>query len=148
MIFYDKSNFEECLSLFDENCPKYFALNERNDYIKYLKSNPKGYKTLFSNKKIIAAYGFNINKALGSGRLSWIIVSPSSKNNGIGTEIMESIKKTSLTNNLSTVDISASHLSAPFFKKFGYIEIKIIENGWGNNMDRVDMKWENTKTLS
>ena len=77
MIFYDKSNFEECLSLFDENCPKYFALNERNDYIKYLKSNPKGSKSLFSNKKIIAAYGFNINKTFPC-TLSYIIVSPSS----------------------------------------------------------------------
>jgi len=27
---------EDCLKLFDQNCPKYFATNERQDYIAFL----------------------------------------------------------------------------------------------------------------
>tara|TARA_B110000263_G_C15260293_1_gene488508 strand:+ start:878 stop:1327 length:450 start_codon:yes stop_codon:yes gene_type:complete len=137
---YNESNFEACLSLFDKNCPKFFAVNERNDYIHYLKSKPPDYKIIFSNKEIIAAFGFKIDTALNRARLSWIIVAPLSKNNGIGTEIMENIKKIALINKLFTIDIAASHLSAPFFKKFGAIEIKIIEDGWGKGMHRVNMK--------
>ena len=53
---------------------------------------------------------------------------------------MENIKKIALINKLFTIDIAASHLSAPFFKKFGAIEIKIIEDGWGKGMHRVNMK--------
>jgi hypothetical protein len=123
---YNESNFEACLSLFDKNCPKFFAVNERNDYIHYLKSKPPDYKIIFSNKEIIAAFGFKIDNALNRARLSWIIIAPLSKNNGIGTEIMENIKKIALINKL--------------FTKFGAIEIKIIEDGWGKGMHRVNMK--------
>ncbi len=38
LIFCDYSNshLEDCLKLFDQNCPKYFATNERQDYIAFL----------------------------------------------------------------------------------------------------------------
>lgn len=38
LIFCDYSNshLEDCLTLFDQNCPKYFAIKERQDYIALL----------------------------------------------------------------------------------------------------------------
>lgn len=33
---YSNSYLEDCLKLFDQNCPKYFATNERQDYIAFL----------------------------------------------------------------------------------------------------------------
>ncbi|CCQ10838.1 hypothetical protein PALB_17120 [Pseudoalteromonas luteoviolacea B = ATCC 29581] len=41
---------------------------------------------------------------------------------------------------MKVIDIAASHLSAPFFEKFGEKTIKEITDGWGLDMHRVDME--------
>jgi hypothetical protein len=37
------------------------------------------------------------------------------------------------------IDIAASHLSAPFFTRFGAKEVRCTKDGWGAGMHRVDM---------
>jgi hypothetical protein len=39
------------------------------------------------------------------------------------------------------VKIAASHLSAPFFAKFGAVPLRTTDDGWGPGMHRVDMIW-------
>ena len=38
------------------------------------------------------------------------------------------------------IDIAASHLSAPFFARFGANEVSFTREGWGPAMHRVDME--------
>ena len=33
---YSDAHLDECLTLFDKNCPKFFATNERQDYDDFL----------------------------------------------------------------------------------------------------------------
>ena len=49
-------------------------------------------------------------------------------------------KKMAKDSNMKVIDIAASHLSAPFFEKFGAKTIKEITDGWGLDMHRVDME--------
>jgi len=43
---------------------------------------------------------------------------------------------------VNTIHIAASHLSAPFFEKFGAKVVNRIDNGWGVGMHREDMVME------
>jgi len=92
---YSSNDRESCLSIFDANCPKYFATNERSDYAQFL-----GIGSIFMNRAISLANNLAINH----------------------------------------IKIAASHLSAPFFTKYGAVKVLEIKNGWGPDMHRIDME--------
>ena len=137
---YDRSNFDNCLELFNDNCPQYFADNERDDYIGFLKANPLDYFVGEAGNTIASAFGITKIQGMSRSRLSWILVSPTYKGSGIGMAMMNYAKDTALAQRSSAIDIAASHLSAPFFAKFGAKVISTTDNGWGPGMHRVDME--------
>ena len=139
-LHYNDLHFGKCLQLFNENCPEYFAENEREDYIDFLEGNPSGYFIGVSDDCVVSAFGLIITPESSRTRLSWILVSPKSKGRGVGVKMMNYVKEKALKNGSSAIDIAASHLSASFFTKFGAEEIKITQNGWGPDMHRVDME--------
>ena len=107
----------------------------------FLDSSHKGYQVGIIEDKVVAAFGFRIQKHTGMGLISWIMVSPEVKGQGVGYEMMAWVRQEALQQNVSTVDIAASHLSAPFFSKFGAAKINTIPDGWGPGMHRVNMEW-------
>jgi len=137
---YSKERFEDCLNLFDKNCPTFFAKNEREDYSSYLLNLTDTYKVLISNDKVIAAFGITQIKTSNRCRVTWIMVCPSEKGKGVGTQLMAYVKQFALDTDSTGITIAASHLSAPFFTKFGAKETRYIKDGWGMNMHRVDME--------
>ncbi len=137
---YDDSYFDKCIEMFNENCPEYFAENEREDYIGFLDENPSGYFVGISEDAVVSAFGVISNSETLRTRLSWILVSPKCKGSGIGIEMMNYAIEASVKRGASAIDIAASHLSAPFFAKFGAEELSETQNGWGPGMHRVDMK--------
>jgi GNAT superfamily N-acetyltransferase len=70
------------------------------------------------------------------------MVSPSVHGKGIGRSMMHYVTELAGDENLTVIQIAASHLSAPFFRKFGARDLGLIPNGWGPGMDRVDMTIE------
>ena len=63
---YKQSHFENCLQLFDKNCPKSFAANERDDYAAYLKTTSDLYQLGFLEGELLAAFGISINNNTGA----------------------------------------------------------------------------------
>lgn len=116
----------------------YFTPNERSDYIQFLDANPEGYEVCVLDEKLVGAFGL-IDDREQSNALRWILLDPLSQGHGIGSAIMERVADLARASGLPSVDIAASHKSAPFFAKFGAVNRAIIENGWGPGMDRVDM---------
>ena len=137
---YNDLYFGKCLQLFNENCPEYFAENEREDYIDFLEGSPSGYFIGISDGSVVSAFGLISTREPSRTRLSWILVSPKSKGRGVGVKMMNYARETAFKNGSSAIDIAASHLSASFFTKFGAEELKITQNGWGPDMHRVDME--------
>lgn len=132
----------DCLSIFDENCPEFFALNERADYAQFLGSLTAEYEVCILDGIIIGAYGL-AGKNRKWGLLNWILISPGIQNKGIGSKFLSRVKTLSIASNNVGIEIAASHLSAPFFEKQGALPIREVKNGWGPGMHRVDMelKW-------
>jgi len=128
-----------CLSLFDANCPEFFAPNERLDYEGFLEANPLNYELCLIEGHIAGAFGL-IGDGLQHNSLNWILLDPRSHGMGIGSAIMNRVTRLGRTSGVNLVSIAASHKSAPFFAKLGATEIAVIDDGWGKGMHRVDME--------
>ena len=136
---YALQDRDDCLGLFDNNCPEFFAVNEREDYTDFLNSLPSGYEVCILNDVIVGAYGLVGENEYWS-ILNWILIYPDVQGKGIGSKFMNRIISQGRASKLLGIRIAASHLSAPFFEKHGAIKIKEIENGWGIGMHRIDME--------
>ena len=127
------------MTIFDVNCPQYFAANERDDYAGFLATEPSGYEVCTVGGKLAGAFGLR----RGSGdnvSLTWIMLDPSLQGIGLGSAIMKRVIGSAHARRSRFVEIAASHRSAPFFAKFGASVSKNTTDGWGPGMDRVDMQ--------
>ncbi|WP_299979416.1 GNAT family N-acetyltransferase [uncultured Pseudoteredinibacter sp.] len=144
---YVSAVLDDCLKLFDANCPEYFAPNERDDYKSFLEASPDAYELCFISGKLIAAFGvFPEETAISGGAfaaraasLNWILINPDMQGSGIGTELMSRALSRARLLGAQTLKIAASHKSAPFFKKFAAKTVCEKQDGWGPDMHRIDM---------
>ncbi|MGF1711802.1 GNAT family N-acetyltransferase [Vibrio kagoshimensis] len=136
---FEPSDRDACLQIFDENCPLYFATNEREDYSGFLNSFPEGYEVCMVNSHIVGAYGLAVDDQKNC-HLNWILISPDTQGSGIGNEFMTRAIARAKCLGSEEIQIAASHLSAPFFAKYGALEVNYISDGWGLGMHRVDMR--------
>lgn len=135
---YEPRDHGECLSVFDENCPAFFAPNERADYIAFLTGDSRHYVVAMLEDKVVGAYGVH-PLPQNAAALHWILLSPSLHGHGAGSVMMSRVLSQIRAWNRSPLYISASHRSAPFFSRFGAIEISRELDGWGPGMHRVEM---------
>lgn len=136
---YLSTDRESCLALFDANTPKFFALNERLDYSQFLDFNPTEYEVCLSKKSIIGAFGL-IGEEPQYKNLNWILISPKFQGAGVGSILINRAISIAHKEKLEHIKIAASHLSAPFFAKYGAQYILEIKDGWGIGMHRIDME--------
>lgn len=136
---YEPADRSSCLALFDENCPAFFVPNERADYVELLSRRTQNYFVCLLNDRIVGAYGLCPLDS-GGAALHWIMLSPSAQGVGLGSAIMARVLDDLRSSARSTLHISASHKSAPFFAKFGAVEISTTTDGWGPGMHRVEMR--------
>ena len=136
--FYE-TDIPDCLSLFDANCPEFFATNEREDYRRFLDTVTEGYSICELDGKVCGAFGV-LPCDQQSMRLNWILLDPHSQGVGIGSKIMRHTIRIVERSNANLLKIAASQKSAPFFQKFGATVVASLANGWGPGMDRIDME--------
>jgi GNAT superfamily N-acetyltransferase len=138
---YAPARRDACLGLFDANCPSFFAPNERDDYAAFLDGVGSAYTLCLEGDHVVAAFGVLEGQEPARARLNWIIVDPAAKGGGIGRAIMGETARRAQAAGRLTVDIAASHHSAPFFSRFGARQVTHTPDGWGPDMHRVDMEW-------
>ncbi|HZF16631.1 MAG TPA: GNAT family N-acetyltransferase [Steroidobacteraceae bacterium] len=135
---YEAADRDACLAIFDENCPEFFAPNERAGFSTFLERSADDYCVCVSNGRVAGGYGL-ILEGKGVMSLRWILVAKAAQRHGIGHVIMtrtiNGAKKLK-----ARLTIAASQKSAPFFTKFGAKEIKTTPDGWGPGMHRVEME--------
>ncbi|MCG9609125.1 GNAT family N-acetyltransferase [Vibrio harveyi] len=114
-------------------------MNEREDYAEFLDSDPQGYEVCFLNGELVGAYGLS-GKTQAFHSLNWILISPKAQGMKIGHEFMSRAIHRAEQLNIPQIKIAASHLSAPFFAKYGAVELNYIPDSWGVDMHRIDME--------
>jgi GNAT superfamily N-acetyltransferase len=137
---YQSADRDACLALLDENCPEFFAPNERADYETFLDAALDGYRVCVAESRIAAAFGVIATRHPTRVRLVWILVAKNWQRRGVGRAIMADVLRVAQEAQAECVDIAASHKSAPYFAKFGAEETRRLTDGWGRGMHRVDME--------
>ena len=138
---YSMESFNDCIELFDLNCPEFFAPIEKNDYIEFLNQTKEGYVTIHHDSILIGAYGVHKTSSESASQ-SWTLIHPKYQNKGIGRLIMERVFLYLESNQLDNLFLSTSQQTEAFFLKFGAIRIDYIENGWDEGLHRIEMKIE------
>ena len=149
---YSEIDRDRCLEVFDANCPASFAPNERAEYAAFLQSVPEGYEVCLVDGRVAGAYGLIPTSRSDEPRrlrLNWIMIDPAVQGRGVGRAMMERVEERAravreragvgVDETPLEIDIAASHVSAPFFARFGAEETVRTEDGWGPGMHRVDM---------
>jgi N-acetylglutamate synthase-like GNAT family acetyltransferase len=136
---YRNADRQACTSIFDANCPEFFAPNERQEYEEFLERVSGDYEVCEVDGKILGAFGL-FDDGENMKTLNWILLDPQTQGIGVGSTIMERVIQLSRTSQTRVVKIAASHKSAPFFARFGASTTSLTKNGWGPGMDRLDME--------
>jgi ribosomal-protein-alanine N-acetyltransferase len=154
-ICFDK---EDCLEVFDSNCPKYFDKSERDMFIKWLdhqgdqeiqyksptysNSEKDSYSVIENEKgKVVACGGFYVVKDLKEARLAWGMVHNDLHQKGFGKALYlhrkNQIEK-EFPEHIMT--LGTSQHTFPFYEKMGMKVIASFKNGYGEGLDRYDME--------
>ena len=136
---YEVSNYEECLELFEANCPAYFAVEEREDYREFLKSINDQYFLGYVNGSLMCCFGIT-NHSKGLSSLSWIMVRPSQHKKGYGHQMMSHFFDNIQDQSLGKVLVATSQHANKFFEKYGAEQLEFIEDGWGKGMHKINME--------
>jgi len=129
-----------CLALFDDNTPEFFAAGERGVLERFLdRAGPNFFVASFKGDDV-AACGLG-DEGQGRGRIQWFMVTPNAQGQGIGRGVMEEMRRVATERGVTLIDISASHLSEPFYRRYGAETVSRQDHGWGPDMHRVDMIW-------
>jgi GNAT superfamily N-acetyltransferase len=144
---YDVAYRDRCVAVFDANCPEFFAPNERVEYVAFLDRSPAGYEVCLVDGEVAGAFGLIVAGESADGatdlRLHWILIDPAMQGRGVGTSIMRRVVRRARESTAAagppSVQIAASDRSAPFFARFGAVEVRRTPDGWGPGMHRVDM---------
>lgn len=136
---YRTADKAHCLALFDENCPAYFAVNERNDYLDFLNSDIDGYELCLVEQNIVGAFGVH-RDGNNTARLHWILLKTTVQGRGIGSVVMRRVIQRSKALSANKVLIATSDKAFLFFESHGATVISEAKNGWGPGMHRLDME--------
>ncbi len=79
-------------------------------------------------------------RAGGGVALRWILISPAAQGQGVGTAMMARALSRCRAQSAPVLHIAASQKSAPFFARFGARAVKSIPQGWGPQLDRIEME--------
>jgi GNAT superfamily N-acetyltransferase len=136
---YSSDDKSTCVEIFDANCPGFFAPNERAEYVRFLDAAPKAYQLCLLDGQVAGAFGL-CGDGIDRRSLNWIMLNPRFHGRGAGRAIMAHVVAQAISIGVAVVDIAASHVSAPFFAKFGAVSTGETPHGWGPGMHRVDME--------
>ncbi|MEO0422999.1 MAG: GNAT family N-acetyltransferase [Pseudomonadota bacterium] len=136
---YQETDRAVCMRILDANTPRFFATNEREQYLAFLDTESARYRVCVTADKVIGAFGLSRDGS-GDAHLNWILIDPAAQGRGIGSKIMAKVISDARDLGARSMKIAASHKSCPFFERLGATVESTQEHGWGNGMHRVDMR--------
>ncbi len=133
---YNTSDIEKITEVFQLNVPAYFAEQELNEFLDYLKKYADTYYIIEHNNQIIGGVGYEIRSSDKTGRINWIFIHPTFKGLGYGKKAAEFCLKFLKENNeIKKLVVRTSQHAHPFFENFGFKLISTKKNFWAKGLD-------------
>ncbi len=140
---YQTSDHDNVIHLIRLNTPKFFAVEEENDLIKYLESEIELYYVLIYDQKIVGCGGINLADNNTIGKISWDLFHPAYQGKTLGTKLLQHrINKLNTIDSIQKITVRTSQLAYQFYQKFGFELIEIKENYWAEGFDMYYMEYK------
>lgn len=140
---YTQQDQPAVLELFDANCPRYFAPEERNDLENYLESELEDYFVVEMEGELVACGGINLQKEQSKGVLSWDMIHPDYQKRGIGKAlVMFRIRHLEEVYQVENIGVRTSQFTDRFYAKCGFELKNIVKDYWAEGYDLYDMSYQ------
>ena len=135
---YGPSHADDCMALFDRNCPAFFAIEERRYYRDFLAAHNSPYYLGMDRGVLVCAFGYGAATD-DTPTLNWIMVEPEYHRGGLGGMMMTKYIAYLKAHHKNYGAIATSQHAEPFFERYGATRIGYVQDGWGAGMHRIDM---------
>ncbi len=138
---YIPEDNERLLKLLQLNIPKYFAVEEAEDYEVYLNSKIEDYFVIEKEGEIIGGGGINYFPEEKTARLSWDLLHPNHHGQGFGKQlVLHRIEYVSNKKGYDILVVRTSQLVYPFYEKSGFRLENISKDYWAEGFDMYYME--------
>lgn len=138
---YTPSDKNSLLELLRLNTPKYFAPEEKLDFIDYLENHIELYFIIEDDKRILGCGGLNFADNGKAAVLSWDIIHPDSQGKGVGSQLTH--HRINIARQLPDVEkirVRTSQLVYSFYEKFGFALKQTVKDYWAPGLDMYFME--------
>jgi [ribosomal protein S18]-alanine N-acetyltransferase len=143
---YDTNDKSLLIDLLRLNTPKYFSVEEENDFVRYLDSEIESYFVIEKNQQIVGCGGINLNLEKRIGIISWGMIHPDLQGQKIGSELLKyRIDFLKRAYYLEKIVVRTSQLVFRFYEKHGFELKEIHRDYWAKELDMYLMEMELAK---
>ena len=139
------------LALFDSNVPKYFAEQERKDFIELIDELPGPYFVMTdADGTPVGCGGYaQEDDRPGSAALCWGMVARDRHGQGLGDALLRfRLEKIAADPAFREVRIETSQFSRGFFQRYGFEQSKQVADGFAPGIDLIAMTLDLNKYRS
>lgn len=130
-----------CLAIFDSNSPKYFAPHERDEFIDFLDKPTCTYYVIEDGSDILGCGGYWVSDDGSRAVMCWGMIANDRHGTGLGKWLLlYRWKIICQTAPGAMLEINTSQHTYGFFEKLSLKVTEITKNGYGENIDRYDMR--------
>jgi len=145
---YTTEDKDACIEIFMSNTPRYFGVEEVDEFRRFLEAPTCAYYVATQNDEILACGGHGYHDKKKAVVLAWGMVRADLHKHGLGKfMLIERLKQIHKDFGATLVQIDTSQHSRGFFERFGFEATNVIENFFAPGIDRVDMELKLTTEL-
>lgn len=139
---YQAVDYDQLCELFKFNIPAYFAVEEYQDFEKYLREEIEHYFVVEMDAIIVGCGGINYMRDAAVAMISWDIVHPEYQGRGIGSCILN-YRIAFIKHHYPTymIIVRTSQLVYPFYEKQGFKLLEKHKDFWAKGFDMYKMEF-------
>ncbi|KHJ36773.1 N-acetylglutamate synthase [Pedobacter glucosidilyticus] len=140
---YNTEDKSEVINLIRLNTPKYFAVDEEEDFQQYLETERELYYVLLYNQKIVGCGGINFADHHTIGKISWDIFHPDYQGKSLGTKLLKyRLDKLYSLKRIREITVRTSQVAYKFYEKQGFELLETQKDYWAEGLDMYNMKYK------
>ena len=138
---YQAEDNGRCVEIFMSNTPRYFGVEEADEFRQFLETLPCAYFVATQNDEIVACGGHGYHGKKQAVVLCWGMVRADLHKQGLGKfMLIERLKQIFKDFGETVVQINTSQHSQGFFERYGFQVKEVTQNYFAPGLHRVDME--------
>ncbi len=138
-----------CVDVFDSNVPDYFLPSERAQFEAFLDDLPGPYFVGESGGRVVACGGIALSDEGGRADLCWGMVHRSVHRRGLGRRLTRyRVEEARGLPGVRQIALQTSQHTKDFYRSLGFEIVEVEADGFGEGMDRLDLRLNLEKAWS